>query len=309
MKKSYLAAMMLMACSSAALALPTSVSLSLTSATPSETLGATGFDNAYNLDTTDTANENGTTVPAFNVASNGLSIATLSGDIYGQYDTTTANTAKNVFFSGIDPDGAGGTTVETVDMTINNLNNNYHGGGIWMGMDENHYVRVGVINNSGNGGIAVEAIRENMDLWTGAPVDPGPGGDIVDEQVGNIASSPQTAPLSVVLQIVRTGTTAQAFFSTNGGATFTPVGAAFTNVDTLASQMNNPSTDSYDSPPEFKVGVYAFGGGNDTPASPGVPAGPGEAVATFTNFSAVSTPEPATMSLLLLAAPVLRRRK
>ncbi|HEY1684347.1 MAG TPA: hypothetical protein VGG19_06265 [Tepidisphaeraceae bacterium] len=303
MKTRYTIAMMVMACSSMALALPTSISLPLTSATPSETLAATGFDNAYNLDTTDTANENGTTVPAFNVASNGLSIATLGGDIYGQYDTTTANNAKNVFFSGLDPDGAGGTTTVTADITIANLNNNFHGGGIWIGMDENHYVRLGLINNGNN--IVAEAIRENMDYWNAAPNDPpATSSDILDEQLVVASSAtPQTTPLSAVLEIVRTGTTATAYVSTNGGTTFQPIGAAFPNVDTVASQMTNPSTDSYDTPPEFKVGVYAFGGGNDNPGAPG------EAVATFTNFSAASVPEPTALGLALAAMPLLRRRK
>jgi hypothetical protein len=303
MKARFVSAMIVMACSSAALALPASIDLTLTDATPTTSLAATGFDNAYNLDTTDTANVHGTTVPAFSVGSGGLSIATLPGDTYGQYDTTTPNSAVNFFYSGLDPDGATGTTIATVDMNIQNLNNNFHGGGIWMGMDENHYIRLGIINNGTS--INAEAIRENMDLWSGAPIDPGPGGDIVDQQIGGLGTSPQTGSLNVILKIVRTGTLAQAFVSTNNGTSYQQLGGAgynFDNIDTLASQMNNPSTDANDTPPEFKVGVYALGGGSSNL---------GDALATFTNFSAVSTPvpEPASLGLALLGLPMMLRRK
>jgi hypothetical protein len=300
MKKRLLSAMIIMACSSAAIALPTSINLTLTGTTPTTSLAATGFDNAYNLVTTGTAPVGTSNVPPFSVGPSGLSIATLPGDTYGQYDTTTVNTVQNFFYSGLDPDGATGTTTETVDMNIQNLNNNFHGAGIWMGMDENHYVRLGIINNGTS--INAETIRENMDLWSGAPVDPGPGGDIVDQQISGLGTTPQTGSLNVVLEIIRSGTTAQAAISTNNGATFTDVGPALTNVDTLASQMTNPSTDANDTPPEFKVGVYALGGGSS---------GLGDALATFTNFSAVSTPvpEPVSLGLALLGLPMMLRRK
>lgn len=302
MRKRSLAAIIVMACSSMAMALPTSINLSLTDATPTTTLAATGFDNAYNLTTSGTYNVNGTNVPPFSVGPTGLAIATLPGDTYGQYDTTMPNSAQNMFYSGLDPDGAAGTTTVMADINIQNLNQNYHGGGIWIGMDQNHYVRLGLINNGTS--INAEAIRENMDLWSSAPIDPGPGGDIVDEQITGLGTTPQTGSLNAVLKIVRTGTTAQAFVSTDNGATFQQLGGAgfsFDSVDTLASQMNNPSTDANDTPPMLKVGVYALGGGNA--------AGLGYALATFSNFSATSVPEPAAMGLLVGLLPLVSRRR
>jgi hypothetical protein len=97
MKKRLLSAMIIMACSSAAIALPTSINLTLTGTTPTTSLAATGFDNAYNLVTTGTAPVGTSNVPPFSVGPSGLSIATLPGDTYGQYDTTTVNTVQNFF--------------------------------------------------------------------------------------------------------------------------------------------------------------------------------------------------------------------
>ena len=68
---------------------------------------------------------------------------------------TDPDDAKNVFYSNLDVDPNGGTVVEA-KVTYADLNQNYHGGGIWMGTDEDHYIRLGVINNNG---VAVEALR------------------------------------------------------------------------------------------------------------------------------------------------------
>ena len=86
-----------------------------------------------------------------------------------------------------------------------NLNVNFHGGGIWIGTDQDHRVRFGLVNNTFKGGVSVEALRENEDLWPGS-TPPGPGNDIQGARVPDIAPSPQPTPIDVILRMVRDGT-------------------------------------------------------------------------------------------------------
>src|SRR5260221_1204653 len=114
-------------------------------------LAATGFDAAYNLDPT-----------GFNVANGRLTITTQPGDTFGDYENDP-DTAKNVFYTNVA--SVPTRSVLEARLTVSDLNANFHGGGIWMGTDEDHYLRLGVINNSFEGGVTIEGLRENEDLW------------------------------------------------------------------------------------------------------------------------------------------------
>ena len=211
---------------------------------------------------------------------------TLDGDTFGQFETDP-DSAQNMFYSVID--ALNQTTVQA-HVTYSNLNSNFHGGGIWMGTDQDHYIRLALFNNTFEGGVAVEALRENEDRWVNA-VPPGQGDDIVSQVIGNIAASPQTTPIDADLRLVRNGSTVQAFASINGGA-FQQVGGpgyTFIGFATPGDPQGNGSN-TQEAPISFKVGVYAVGGG----ASP--------ANIAFDTFTATSTvPEPATLGGVIVA--------
>jgi hypothetical protein len=262
-------------------AAPTTVNLDFNGS--GSTLAATGFDGAYMLN------------PAgFTVGGGRLTMTTLPGDSFGQYETDP-DSAQNWFFSNIEALSA--TTLEA-HVRVTNVNQNFHGGGIWMGTDEDHYIRLGIFNNSFIGGVSVEALRENEDRWTGA-VPPGPGDDIVSQTIGGIQASPQTTPIDAVLRLVRTGSTVQAFASIDNGVTFQQVGGpgyTFVGFATPGNPQGNGSN-TIESPVSFKVGTYAVGDGT-SPAS-----------FAFDSLTATSTPEPASLgAMALLGLVALRRR-
>lgn len=245
------------------------------------TLAATGFGNVYTLD------------PAgFSVGGGRLTMQTLPGDTFGAYETDP-DSARNMFYTEID--ALDQTTVEA-RVTVSNLNQNFHGGGIWMGTDQDHYIRLALFNNSFEGGVAVEALRENQDRWTGN-TPPGPGDDIVGRVIPNIATSPQTTPIDVVLRLVRTGSTAQAFASFDNGTTFQQVGGPGYMFDTIVTGPGQGPNGGPSIEGNFKVGVYAVGGG----ANP--------ATFAFDSFSAVSVPEPSMAALLIAPLALLARRR
>jgi len=103
------------------------------------TLAATGFDGVYTLNSS-----------GFSVGGGRLTMQTLNGDTFGQYETDP-DSAQNMFYSNIDAQGA--TTLEG-RVRVSGLNSNFHGGGIWMGTDQDHYIRLGLFNNSFIGGVA-----------------------------------------------------------------------------------------------------------------------------------------------------------
>jgi hypothetical protein len=243
-------------------------------------VGDTGFGSVYNEDPS-----------GYTLAGGRLTMKTLPGDIFGRYEPVTdPDDAKNVFYSNLDVDPSGGTVVEA-KVTYADLNQNYHGGGIWMGTDEDHYIRLGVINNNG---VAVEALRENEDLWTNHG---GPGNDIEGHGAA-LGPSPLGAPLDVYLRLVRDGGTARAYYSLDG--------LTYNWVDnkTFDAIATGPGG-TVESPFSFKVGVYAFGGGTR------------QATVAFDSFSATARsgsaiPEPGSIALLLTGATALlgaRRKK
>jgi len=204
----------LAAAASSALAGGTSLNLDFNGS--GSTLAATGFENVYNLD------------PAFFNVTGGqlvMQTPTVPSDSFGQYENDP-DTARNMFYSEIQPLQR---TVLEARVNVQDLNVNFHGGGIWMGTDQDHYIRLGVMHNSFEGGVAVETLRENQDFWPGN-TPPGPGNDIQDEYFQGLQGSPQTTPIDVILRLVRDGTGAgpsgagaSAFFSLDNGATFTRV--------------------------------------------------------------------------------------
>lgn len=303
-RQSILAAAILFAAASPAahaiIGTPTSVSINFAnlSATPANDNNPqdAGFPSVYNPSgSPNPSNSNPVGATGFFVGpnpnpsygtNNMLNIWTDPGDIYGDYEDQT-NSAKNVFYSSL---ATGSETIVTANVIVQNLNNNYHGGGIWLGTDENHYIRLGVIYNGGNANI--EMLRENEDLWTppGNPANTGTNGlsgdgnDIADQQeqtsdtpIPN--SNPQALEaLSVELQLILTGSTARAQYSLDGGSTWSPVNA---NVPYFAGIATSPA-DGATVQGGFKVGVFGFGGG----AGVGSPPVTDEALVSFTSFNA-----------------------
>jgi hypothetical protein len=282
MRKQYLIPMLVLATASAVMALPSTLNLNFASDPTSTDVPDTGFDAAYNpTPDPNPSNFNPTTASGFYIGANPnpsygtnnmLNIWTDPGDIYGDYEDAV-NSAQNVFYSNF---ATGSQTTVTANVILQNLNNNYHGGGIWLGTDENHYIRLGVIYNGGTANI--EMLRENEDLWqpqTNGQGQSGDGNDIADQQevTPDTSAGSYLNAISVELQLILTGSTARAQYSLNGGATWLPVDAA---VPYFAGVATSPA-DGATVQGGFKVGVFGFGGGSTTT---------GEALASFTTFSA-----------------------
>lgn len=273
---------LLFACADAAQAGGTSVNLTFDA--PAGGPGGTGFEGVYSE------------IPSgYTLGGGRLSINTLPGDTFGNYEVDP-DSADNMFFSVIQP--LDQTTVEA-RVRVSGLNANFHGGGIWMGTDQDHYIRVGIFNNTFEGGVAGEGLRENQDLWPGN-TPPGPGNDIVGRVIPNLGTSPQTTPIDAVLRIVRTGSTAQGFISTDNGATFQQVGGPGFTFDTIVTgpgQGPNGGPSIEDG--LFRVGVYAFGG----------PDGSTPAQFAFDSFTATSVPEPVSLGAFALGTLLALRRR
>jgi hypothetical protein len=285
-------------------------------------VGNTGFDGVYNLN------------PAgYSVGGGTLMLDTLGGDTFGQYggptDTGGADpdTAQNFFYSNIDP--AASTEVDA-KVVYNNLTSDFAGGGIWTGTDTDHYIRLGVYLNDTNvpshtPDINIEVLRENQDLWGNNEQDNenpsntpgvnaaehGPGRDIESSQTTiGTTTADGTGPLTIYLRLIRTGNDATAYYSLDG-TTYIPLASepgdpagpnSFDAVSIDASNLGVPGYpgSSVELPATYKVGAYAING-------PGTVAGDG--VDMFQSFSAVSVPEPASIGLAMLAAPMLFRRR
>jgi len=237
-------------------------------------IGNTGFTNVY------TEQPSG-----YSLSGGKLTIQTLPGDTFGNYEVDP-DSAKNMFYTVLDP--LGSTTVET-HVNVSALNVNFHGGGIWMGTDQDHYARLGVFHNTflTGGPIGIELLRENQDRWGGA-TPAGQGDDIVSNATGIGGTSPQTTPIDAILRLVRNGNTVTGTYSLNNGVTFLPAGS-FSGF-ALPGDPQGLGSNTIETPVNFKVGVYAFGGPD--PSTPGVFA--------FDSFTASSVPEPASIGLLLL---------
>ena len=217
------------------------------------TLAATGFGGVYNL-----------TPSGFSVHDGVLEMQTLPGDTFGQYGGPTdpggtdPDTAKNMFYTEIEPLQR---TVVEAHVNVSDLNANFHGGGIWMGTDSDHYVRLALFNNSFLGGVAVESLRQNQDFWPDNDP-PGPGNDIQSVSVGDIAPA-RKAPIDVVFRLIRDGTGASTsgagasmFYSLDNGATFQRVGGpgfTYDGIVTAPGQGPNGGT-SIEAPAHSKSG-------------------------------------------------------
>lgn len=243
---------------------------------PGSTLADTGFESVYGLEAS-----------GFDVGGGKLTIRTLPGDTFGNYENDP-DSARNMFYTGVD---VGAETVATARVNVSGLNVNFHGGGIWMGTDQDHYVRLGLFHNSfvAGGPVAVELLRENEDRWGGA-TPAGQGDDIV-----SAASALGGAAVArdVVLRLTRTGNSVVGEYSLDDGATFLPAGA----FGGLALPGDPQGQGSNTLEGGFKVGVYAFGGPDGS--SPGV----------FAFDSLVVTPEPTSLGSLAIGSLLVRRRR
>jgi hypothetical protein len=124
----------------------------------------------------------------------------------------------------------------------------------------------------------------------------------VSNATGLGGTSPQTNPIDVILQVVRTGNTVDGFYSLDNGTTFLPAGSfsGFALPGDPQGLGSNTIEDTVANPLlGLKVGVYAFGGPD--PQTP--------ATFAFDSFSAVSTPEPASLGLVALAGGLMIRRR
>jgi hypothetical protein len=219
--------------------------ISLTFDGTGSTVAATGFENAYNFDPS-----------GFSLGGGKLTITTLPGDMFGDYENDP-DTAKNVFHSAIERRTR---TIVTTHVNIQGLNVNFHGGGIWLGTDQDHYFRLGIINNTFEGGISGEGLRENEDRWVNS-IPPGQGDDIVNRQFPNVGTSPQLTPINAILRIDRIGNNVRGFFSTDGGANFNQLGGTGFAYVGLATGPDDPQGNGSNTVEgTFKTGLYAFGG-------------------------------------------------
>lgn len=244
---------------------------------PGSTLANTGFTGVYNLDAS-----------GFDVGGGALTIRTMPGDTFGNYENDP-DSAKNMFYSEVD---VGAQTVAEARINVSGLNVNFHGGGIWMGTDQDHYVRLGIFHNSfvAGGPVAVELLRENEDRWTGA--NPGnPGDDIVGVPAPGIGAA--NVARDVILRLTRNGNTVSGEYSTDNGSSFQSLGP----IGGLALPGNTTGVSNTIEGSTFKVGVYAFGGPDGS--TPGV----------FAFDSLVVTPEPTSLATLVLGSVLLRRRR
>lgn len=214
------------------------------------TLASTGFGSVYQLDGT-----------GFVVGAGKLTMQTLPGDTFGDYENDP-DSAKNMFYTEITPYGR---TVVTGRVNVQNLNVNFHGGGLWMGTDQDHYIRTGIINNTfEGGGISFESLRENEDRWDMATPQ-GPGNDIDNKQFALPGlTSPLLTPVDAIIRIVRNGNFVRTAVSLDNGATFFPAGGPSVDYrfDSLATSLTDPGVPGVGNTVEgnFKVGIYAFGG-------------------------------------------------
>ncbi len=245
---------------------------------PGSTLAATGFQSVYSIDPT-----------GFDVGGGNLTIRTQPGDTFGNYENDP-DSAKNMFYNTVD---VGAQTIATAKVNVSGLNVNFHGGGIWMGTDQDHYVRLGVFHNSflSSGPVGVELLRENQDRWGGA-TPPGQGDDIVG--IGTPVGAANIAR-DVLLRITRNGNNVVGEYSLDNGGTFLPAGAI--GGLALPGDPQGLGSNTIEAPGTFKVGVYAFGGPDG--AAPGV----------FSFDSLVVTPEPTSLAALTLSSVLLRRRR
>ena len=259
----------------------------------------TGFEAAYN------PNSGGINL---NLGGNGkLGIATLPGDTFGNYGGPNdaggvdPDTAQNFFYSTL---AVGERAVVEARVNAINLNTNFHGGGIWMGTDTDHYIRLGLIHNgtpdavADGGPIGAEALRENEDRWRngpgainmGQPFPLRPGGDIEGRYDGKQAATTATVggaangrDITAILRLVRDRHAVAAYVSTDDGASFVRVGGAtfsfnsvatdkttlpIDNRPTAATDPNSVTKDSLtvEGDGSFKVGAYALGGGSSIAA-------------------------------------------
>lgn len=236
----------------------------------------TGFDAAYS------PNATGYLVNSGN--SGKLEILTLDGDIYGGYEGDP-DAAQNVFYSNFN---VGDRAVVQAKVTALNLNANFHGGGIWVGTDEDHYMRLGLINNSfepqqagATGNVVVEALRETEDRWQQDGLYPNrPGFDIEGRALGvsqastTNAINPGGRDITAILRIVRDHHAVAGYVSLDDGVTFQRIGGDGYSFNALAidatslpidnrtpANPNNPDKTSTTVEGGFKIGAYAFGGG------------------------------------------------
>ena len=245
-----------------------------TSAGANPTLAETGFSGAFNFDASGLTLGGGT-----------LTTRTLGGDSFGNFENDP-DSAKNWLYNEVD---VGAQTIATARLTVSGLSENFHGGGIWMGTDQDHYVRMGVFHNSfiAGGPVAVEVLRENEDRWGGA-TPPGQGDDISGNATAVGALS--VLPLDIILRITRTGNSVAGDYSLNGGTTFLP-GGTFGGF-ALPGDPQGLGSNTIESN-TLKVGIYTAGGAN----------------ASFAFDSLVVTPEPASLAALAMGGLLLRRRR
>jgi hypothetical protein len=239
-----------------------------TSAGANPTLAETGFSGAFNFDAGGLTLGGGT-----------LTTRTLGGDSFGNYENDP-DSAKNWLYNDVD---VGAQTIATAKLTVSGLSENFHGGGIWMGTDQDHYARLGVYHN---GGVAIELLRENEDRWTGA--NPGNPGDDISFGTNPFVGSTSLQPLTVFLRLTRTGNSVAAEYSLDG--------VGYNSVGTIAGFALPGNTTGVSNTIEsntLKAGIYTAGGAN----------------ASFAFDSLVVTPEPASLAALALSGLLLRRRR
>lgn len=277
-------------------ALPNSLNIDFSTEPTGTDVTDTGFGTAYYpTPSPDPSNTDPTSASGFFVgpnpnsnfgSSNMLNIWTDPGDIYGRYENDPdspgppVNGAENVFYTNF---ATGSQTIVTAHEVVQNLNQNFHGGGIWLGTDEDHYVRLGVIYNGAHAN--VEMLRENEDFWapqTNGQGHSGDGNDIADQQkqTTDAVSDAGTYmdPVDITLQLILTGHTIRAQYSMDNGATWLGVN----NIPYFAGVATSPA-DGATVEGGFKVGAFAFGGGSTTT---------GEALVSFETFSANTTTLP-----------------
>jgi uncharacterized repeat protein (TIGR03803 family) len=115
--------------------------------------------------------------------------------------------------------------LKNVDFSLS-AGNNYQQGGLWFGLDEDHYVKL-VLSKTGTNTAAVQLLVEDFDVPSATP-------SLTKDSPNNAITNPQTQIVKLIMEIDPVNHTAQGFYIIGNGAK-TPIVAANNSLNVPAS--------------------------------------------------------------------------